>query len=380
MDGVAIVGAGLGGLTLAAALRGHSFPVEVLSAGIDGNLDRGLCVWGGALAALDRIGLGSPALARGAPVERVRLWSGGGRLLLEVSERESPGTVGSLAIRTSELMNVLRKACSGVPISTGRRVIGYAEDEHGVVLALHGGWAIRTPVVVGADGLSSAIRAQSLDDGPAEYSGDSVWEGIAPGPAWLTSGTLDLYWGSYGLRGGAMAVDRGGGGWAWWVDLQTGVGGPRQPHPWKPELLELLGDIHGPLPAMVEATPEDAIRRTDVLARRRALAAADGRVTLLGDASHPLPVTLRVGGSLAIEDGVALAEALIGETHPVEAFRRYERLRAPRIAWTGRSLWRLHAIESRFIPTAARARDAWIRRLPPDAVRRFLSRILISRD
>ena len=377
VEGVAVIGNGVAGFTLAAALRARGFPVELAGVRAAGP-DRILHLWPGALAALDRIGLLAPVVRHGTALERLRLSSPSGRALVDIDARQlSGGGIGCLAIRASAFSEVLQAACAGVPVHLDRRVIGYAEDELGVLFTFEGGWPLRAPAAVGADGVRSKVRLQCLDDGAPSYSGDSVWEGIARRPASYAHGpaALDLAWGADGVRAGIVPIDSGGDGSqvAWWVDVATGIGGGREPGPRKPRLDEAIEGMGGPIRDIVAATPEAAIRRTDVYCRRGQQSAGRGHVTLIGDAAHPMPITLRMGASLAIEDAVVLADALVAEPDRERALRGFEQTRAPRIARVERLLWRLRRLEVRQSVTASRARDSLVARLSPSTVAEFLS-------
>src|SRR5262245_3060424 len=147
-EGVAVVGAGLAGFTLAAVLRAKSWPVEVVEArdSLGRTAEHTYCLWRGALMALDRVGLAEPIRARAAPIHRLRLWSGGGRLLLDLPARAAP--VEGLAIRTGQLEAGLRELCSDVPLHFGQHLIGYSEDDRGVLLSFRSG-LMRAPIAVG---------------------------------------------------------------------------------------------------------------------------------------------------------------------------------------------------------------------------------------
>jgi 2-polyprenyl-6-methoxyphenol hydroxylase-like FAD-dependent oxidoreductase len=317
----------------------------------------------------------------------LRLSSASGRELVDLDARQlSDGGIGCLAIRASALFEVLQAAFVGVPIHLGRRVLGYAEDERGVTFTFEGGWPLRAPAAVGADGVRSSVRLQCLDDGRPQYSGDSVWEGIGPRPASYAHApaALDLTWGADGVRAGIVPIDGGrdrdGGEVAWWVDVATGIGGGREPGPRKPRLDEAIKAMGGPIRDIVAATPEAAIRRTDVYCRRRQQVAGRGRVTLIGDAAHPMPITLRLGASLAIEDAVALAEALAAERRPERALRAFEQTRASRIAHAERLLWRVRRLEASQSFTASRARDSLVAQLSPPTVTTFLTGLTSPRQ
>ena len=136
----------------------------------------------------------------------------------------------------------------------------------------------------------------------------------------------------------------------------------------------------GAIRDVVAATPEAAIRRTDVYCRRGQQIAGRGHVTLIGDAAHPMPITLRMGASLAIEDAVALADALAAEPDKQRALRRFEEIRAPRIARVQRLLWRLRRLEVRQSVTASRARDSLVARLSSPRVAAFLTGLTFPRS
>ena len=372
IEGVAVIGSGVAALTLAAALHREHYPVQVLEDGAE-VVDGGLVLWGGAFAALSRMGLGPALLQAGAHIQRLKIWSARDQLLVDVSSADAPGAVEGVAIRARALFDLLRLACGTVPRYRAGHLLGYGEDEHGVMLTLSGGLNVRALVVVGADGATSPTRRQCLDDGPPLYTGDTLWEGITRAD-WVVPGALHLFWASYGLRGGAMVVDHDD-NVSWWVEAATGPGGPHLDADY-PQLRALLSELPAPLAELASNTPELAVTRTDVQARRSEQFSAHGRVTLMGDAFHPVPSSLRTSVSLAVEDGQALAEVLQSEAFPIGAFRGYEQLRAPRLHWANVNLWRLRAFEARFSSTAARVRDAAVRRVQRAVVSGFLSRLL----
>jgi 2-polyprenyl-6-methoxyphenol hydroxylase-like FAD-dependent oxidoreductase len=227
-----------------------------------------------------------------------------------------------------------------------------------VTITVHGGVELRARLPAGADGPFSTVRRQCLDDGEPEPTGDALWEGIAPGD--LERDTAELFWGRLGVHGGAIPVDRDG-NTAWWVAADTGPLGRTDMNPHKTELHELLAEMKGPLPALVEATDERAIGRRDVFGRRHGRVAGAGRVTLVGAAGHPLPVTLALGPTLAIEDAAQLADALAGAADPITALRVYEQQRTPRIEAATHASWRLHAVEAPDNPALAWVRDLLLR-------------------
>ena len=100
----------------------------------------------------------------------------------------------------------------------------------------------------------------------------------------------------------------------------------------KATMLSLCRGWVAPVEALVEATPADAVARAEAVWRAPARRWGEGRVTLLGDAAHPMTPHLAQGAGQAIEDAVVLARHLGEDGDVVSALRSYERKRIPRTA------------------------------------------------
>jgi 2-polyprenyl-6-methoxyphenol hydroxylase-like FAD-dependent oxidoreductase len=114
-----------------------------------------------------------------------------------------------------------------------------------------------------------------------------------------------------------------------------------------------------PLEAAITATPEDDIRGFDIYDRPPVAAWGEGRVTLLGDAAHPLTTNLSQGGCLAIEDGVVLARCLgDADSHDAAtALRAYESARIARTTRIVKRSWRIAGLGRWKHPAALALRD-----------------------
>jgi 2-polyprenyl-6-methoxyphenol hydroxylase-like FAD-dependent oxidoreductase len=132
----------------------------------------------------------------------------------------------------------------------------------------------------------------------------------------------------------------------------------------KEELLARFGDWHEPIPSIIRATEETHIHRDGVYYREPSARWGEGRVTLLGDAAHPMTPDLGQGACQAIEDALVLMGSL-GENGDVEAaLRLYEGRRAERTAYVVRQSRRLGRIAQLENPLACRLRDAVLRVIP----------------
>src|SRR5262249_50724391 len=138
-------------------------------------------------------------------------------------------------------------------------------------------------------------------------------------------------------------IPLGGGRVGWWATAnKPGAEGQntclRSREQWKEELLELFAGWHQPIPALLEATPPEAMLCNAIMDRPVFPAAksqarwGNGPITLLGDAAHPTTPNLGQGACMAIEDAAVLAHAVAAVPSVEAGFRVYEATRMKRTA------------------------------------------------
>jgi 2-polyprenyl-6-methoxyphenol hydroxylase-like FAD-dependent oxidoreductase len=182
-------------------------------------------------------------------------------------------------------------------------------------------------------------------------------------------------WGR-GRRFGIVPIENGR--VYWFATLNAPAGGRDEPGTVRRKLEDLFAGWHPPIAEMLAATPESAILRNDMLHRLPAGRWGEGRVTLLGDAAHPMTPNLGQGACQAIEDAVALADCLRGAADPVSALRRYEALRIPRANRFVRASLRLGRVAQSENVVICRLRNALMSLVPSSLSRRQLVRTLRS--
>ncbi|HEX5973651.1 MAG TPA: FAD-dependent monooxygenase, partial [Rubrobacteraceae bacterium] len=147
----------------------------------------------------------------------------------------------------------------------------------------------------------------------------------------------------------------------------------------KATLTELFDGWHCPVAELISETDERTIRRDDLYDREPLSTPwGEGRVTLLGDAAHPMTPNLGQGACQAIEDAVVLARCLQedGKADMPSALRRYEDARGERTAWIlrrSRLLGRVGQIQD---PLLCRLRDAILKVTPVEAQLRLFERVM----
>lgn len=360
-----IVGAGIGGLTTAVALAQAGVePIVAERARTLSDLGAGagLTLQMNAMHALGQLDLADQVQAAGmvGEVSEFRNWKGS--LLAQWSEREIGERLGALTVHISRaaLHPVLSAAAPADCLWTGLTLSSLRQDDTGVTAAFEDGTTQRVDFLVGADGLNSTVRSELKGPEDLRYAGYSVWRGVtkfdAPG---LPSGIFRMCWG----RGRRFCIYQVADGILYWFGVEDSSAdrvvsqGQR-----KAAVLDAFRGWMDPIEALVDATPEAAIHLTPIYDRPPATSWGRGRVTLLGDAAHPMTFNLGQGACQAIEDAVVLANAVRAEGDDVEAaLRRYEARRIQRTATMTTRSWRIGRLGRIRNPAACAARNTLMR-------------------
>lgn len=360
-----MIGAGIGGLTAAIALRRSGAEVAVFErAGELKATGAGLLLAPNAVKALGRIGLAGMVAEIGAPGASGNVLSWRGEVLMKLDASELSERVGadSYAVHRVDLQAALLRELGEDAVRLGRELVGFGQDGAGVTARFTDGTGGRADLLVGADGLRSRVRAVLFGASELRYAGYTSWRGIVPGRELVPVGDGFESWGR-GARFGCAHVGRGR---VYWFATRNAPEGARDgPSGRKSALLGTFCGWHEPVEELIRATEEDAILRTDIYDREPLGERwGEGRVTLLGDAAHPMTPNLGQGACQAIEDAVVLAECLGAADNVEAALRLYEGLRAARTAAIVRRSRRVGRVGQVEHPLLCRLRDAALKALP----------------
>lgn len=371
---VIVVGAGIGGLAASIALARaggrvltleRAEKIEEVGAGlqISPNAGRLLDEWG---VSLGTIALEPRALS-------IRRASDGTTLArLPLADARDRWGAPFRVFHRADLQNaLLEKALDlGVTVRTGVRCAGFTQNEDGVRLQVHsekGDETLEAEAVIGADGLRSSIRAGlrlAAGDEPIDL-GLTAWRALLPietAPAALRERATQLWMGPgahivhYPLRDAsiisAVAI------------IEDGEAAPARPDSLSgEELVRAIGfrRWNADLRALIEAAP--SWRRWPLFGRPELARWSRGRVTLLGDAAHPMTPFLAQGAAQAIEDAAALGHAFGAGGGSIEAaLDAYQKARARRAVQIQRGS-RRQGFYFHLRGPAASARDLAIRAL-----------------
>jgi 2-polyprenyl-6-methoxyphenol hydroxylase-like FAD-dependent oxidoreductase len=246
-------------------------------------------------------------------------------------------------IYRADIHSVFLEACLELPnvtLRTSCKLEGYSQDAQGVTVQLAGGEALRADALVGADGLWSRVRQSVVGDGKPRVSGHIAYRAVLKReqvPAHLWSDDV-LLWGGekthlvhYPLRRGEL------------FNLVAVFHSNKYDEGWNTfgDTAELTERFAQAVPQVRELLEKIETWKMWVLCDREPVKNwTDGRVTLLGDAAHPMLQYLAQGAGQAIEDAVVLGEALKHTRNDVaSAFQKYQKaryLRTGRVQLTAR--------------------------------------------
>jgi 2-polyprenyl-6-methoxyphenol hydroxylase-like FAD-dependent oxidoreductase len=375
---VLVVGGGIGGLATALALRRVGVRVSVFERAPEiHEVGAALTLWSNAVKALRQLGVDEKVVALSSLLEHNKTITPEGEVLSEQDVASLAREAGAPCVvaHRADLQRTLLEALPREDVHTDRDCVGVEQTDNAVLARFADGREERGDLLVGADGIRSAVRACVLGKSEPTYAGYTCWRGIAlfrhpalpPGNGYFLVG-----------RGTQMGLFHCGAERVYWfVTRNARQGSLDREGPHRKKVLDSFPVWPEVFREAIEATSEEAILPGDILDRDPSPVWGQGRVTLLGDAIHATTPNLGQGACQALEDAVVLAHCLRTTTDPVRALRNYEDLRRERTALVtrqSRSLGKVFQAENRLA--------VWLRnwifrtRYGQNRARKMVSRLL----
>lgn len=331
---IAIVGGGIGGLATAIALLKHGFNVQVYErAQALRPIGAGLTLTPNGLNSLDAIHPGIVELLKqaGSQVKTLTLKRSTGETIAskQMTVMQQYGQP-MLNIQWSRLQAILASVLPPDIIHLNHRCIGFEQHENSVETHFENGKIVQSDLLIGADGINSIVRQKLIGDGSPLYAGRMSWRAVIQYSHELLSPDLaTLITAPDGKN--LMLIDVGDGYTFWSAGaLLTDDSVCQRATDAKARLLEIFAEWTEPVEAILKATPAEDIVERPICDRTPLPRWSEGRVTLLGDAAHPVVPSLGQGANSAFEDAYELADCL-GLAPSIEAaLDAYDRRRIPR--------------------------------------------------
>ena len=366
-----IVGGGIGGLAAGLALRRVGWRIQIFErAHSPQELGFDLMLASNAMAALRELGVADAVAAAAVTFDSVSVRIGGDGRPRHLDMTTVPRTLRPLIASRQALHGVLLEAVGLAPIMFDAEAVGFAVRPRSVALELRDGREFMGDILIGADGVRSAIRKQLHPTAVPRPRRLTGLRGVAYGVQNLLQADFAMTL----VPGGDSGIIRGAGDSVYWFlstteeappDLQAAAETPVRP----------FGE---PLVSLVRATRPTDMRLEPIIDSDPLKSWGSGPVTLLGDAAHPMLPHAGQGAAQALEDAVALGLTLRGGDDPASALRRYERVRASRTARIVYLARRLARIRTARNPALIALLRATIHAMPAGILR--LARLIRPRD
>lgn len=339
---IAIVGAGIGGLSSALALSRSAHDVVVFEqSSALREVGAGLTLSPNVGRVLFALGLGEKlnALAGATPSVGTLDIRTGALMACDVkSYNRADHACGAILrhVHRADLHDLLADAvrASGVKIELGARLTDIEQTAGHTQLHFAGRPSAEFDIVIACDGLKSVVRERLFSPEQPQFTGFVAWRGLVPAdqldigplePHFATYPASDRFFSRYPVRHGALvnyvAIARK-------PDFRT--------EGWnhvarREDLLGEFAEWHPDVRAIIDATPDDQCLLWALYTRQPLTSWTNGRIVLLGDAAHPMTPFYGMGAAMAIEDACVLGRCFAAAGNDWQsALQRYESARLPR--------------------------------------------------
>jgi 2-polyprenyl-6-methoxyphenol hydroxylase-like FAD-dependent oxidoreductase len=323
---IGIIGGGIGGVAAAVALHRAGIDATVYErANQLREVGAGMMLWPNATRVLKELGLLQRVVALSGPNHRFLVRSSTGSVLMNIGLGHFD--VPALCTRRSDLLDTLISALPADRVRLGHDFGHLERQSSSVRIQFSNGVSVEHDFLIGADGIRSRVRSQSLGVHETIYRGYTVWRGLARLRGSVPDGSNSESWGR-GKRFGILhtGADR----FTWYAAANTHPDHVDSAEGRQRELLRMFLGWHEPVESLIAGTEEGAILKNGAYDLPPLKRWGHGRVMLLGDAAHPCTPNLGLGGCMALEDALVLAKSFCNEATPELALRRYESLRRRR--------------------------------------------------
>ncbi|HEY2532076.1 MAG TPA: FAD-dependent monooxygenase [Xanthobacteraceae bacterium] len=335
---VAIVGAGLGGLSAAGFLQRAGFGVKVYEqAPTFSRIGAGIILSANVTKVLRVLGIEQALITAGIkPYCYIsRAWDSGETMYEIVFDTASEERYGGpyLNIHRGDLHAVLERVVTPGTISFNRRLIDLKQVGDTIRLVFDNGTTTEADVVVGADGIRSKVREFLLGTEPPRFVGAIAYRAIFPTQRLRGFAIPDCtkWWGRDRHILPYFMTSKRDEVYAIGVVPASGWDSDEAPLPSsRDDFLQAFAGFHADLRRVLEAA--DNVSLWPIYDRERNDCWSGGRIVLLGDACHPMRPFMAAGGAMAVEDSAILSRCLARFDDPTEAFRSYEATRISRVS------------------------------------------------
>jgi 2-polyprenyl-6-methoxyphenol hydroxylase-like FAD-dependent oxidoreductase len=368
----AIVGGGIGGLTLAIAMQRKGFQVTVYESTPKFKLlGAGLGLAANAVKAFLEIGIADEVLSVGKVMKMFRIADDSGKTIAETNSDEMSrrfGTVNNFTIHRADLHRVLLNQLEPETVVLDKNCVDVHQDVNGVAFHFTDGTKAYADYLIACDGIHSPIRRKLLPESSPRYAGYTCWRAVIDKvPTDFDFNHASESWG-VGCRFGIVPLS--GNRIYWYACINATQNDPVMRSFRIPELLTYFSGFHSPVSEILKLTRSEDLLWGDILDLKPIARFAFDKIVLMGDAAHATTPNMGQGACLAIEDSAVLANCIEDYETVDEAFKQFEQKRIKRTTKIVNGSWALGKAAQLENPLLISLRNAAVRLTPSSVAER----------
>lgn len=372
-DQISIIGAGIGGLTCAIMLQQKGFNVSVYEGAPEIKpIGAGIIIAQNAMQVYEKFGLKSKIQEAGNRISSMKITDAQFNPLsiMDLTPFEQKYDVSNVAIHRGVLQKILAEEVGFGNIHLSKR-LAKAEKSEGYTLTFEDGSEIKTPVLIGADGLKSVVRTQIFGKHPIRDAQQICWRGVCE----FTLPESTQYegneaWGK-GKRFGFVPIDAKK--VYWYALIKGSTTDLKADEP--ANLKDIFSDFHSLILDLIKATSPEQIIVSQIADLQPITQWQKDKVCLIGDAAHATTPNLGQGACQAVEDVYILGQCL-GQGSDIEnAFRQYQQRRVKKAHKIVNTSWQLGKLAHVENALGVQIRNGLMKMLPQSANRKQLETI-----
>lgn len=336
MKKITIIGAGIGGLTLAIALKKKGFEVEVYEQAPEfKKAGSGINLAMNAMQVFDRLGVYNDIVEAAYHTTKMNARTKDLDVLIQAdfSKYENEFKVKQVAIDRTSLHNVLLKHADGLQIHLGKKIKNITESTDGIHLSFEDGTETNASVVIGADGIHSKVREAIFPESKLRDAKQVCWRGIANMeiPQEFV-GELNELWG-VGKRFGFVPISDHE---VYWFAVLVKSNKISRDQDIKREFESFAPVVN----TIISKTKKENLLFNELWDLKPIQNWYKGNVCLMGDAAHATTPNLGQGACQAIESAFVLSESLASKDNVHAAFKTYQEIRKKKANYVTNTSWR----------------------------------------
>jgi len=366
MKKITIIGAGIGGLTTAIALKQKGFEVEIFeNTPAFSKAGSGINLAINAMQVFKRLNIYDDIFQNGNYINtmNVRTKKLGFMARANLKKFENKYQVKQVAMHRATLHDILLKHLGPTEIYLNKKLKSLDQTDGKINLAFEDGTNYTAEIVIGADGINSAVRQSVFDNTELRDAGQVCWRGISMAKIDdKHRKELNEIWGK-GNRFGFVPITKDEVYWFALIDKKAFKSRDIN-------LLDLFSGYHQTVSDIIMGTPKENILCNEIWDLKPIESWYKGNVCLLGDAGHATTPNMGQGAVQAVESALALSICLKEESSVELAFSRFQALRKKKANHVTNTSWKIGKLAQTSNPVVVMLRDLAIKMTPSSVMDR----------